>query len=79
MVDPITLEMIEQAFERLQPFDQQLLYWSAVDGLSCDEIAAKLGLSHNTVVRHMRRMLTRWDRELERVVRHRGQEFPLAP
>jgi hypothetical protein len=31
------------------------------------------------VVRHMRRMLTRWDRELERVVRHRGQEFPLAP
>jgi RNA polymerase sigma factor (sigma-70 family) len=43
--------LLAQAFDRLDPDDQQLLTWRYVDGLSCEEIGRRRGCSASYISR----------------------------
>lgn len=64
---------MEEAFRRLQRPHQQLLLWAKVDELTYEEMTARLGISHEMLIRKMANMIMAWCQAVEDV------EAGLAP
>ncbi|HEX8443493.1 MAG TPA: sigma factor-like helix-turn-helix DNA-binding protein [Allosphingosinicella sp.] len=63
------LDQIEKGASRLRPTERDVLFLSAREGLSYDEIAERLGISSEEARGHLADALYRLDRELEREAR----------
>lgn len=63
----VPLELLQRAYERLPPRQQQLLRMARVERLSCAEIGERLGLSPPDVERLLAMALVSLDRQLERM------------
>lgn len=66
-------EAVDEAFSRLRPSQQQLLLWHRLDGLPYCEIASRLGITEEKVVRRMAEMILALDKQVERVEARRAQ------
>lgn len=62
----VDLEWLESAASRLRPIEREVLFLSAREGLSNDEIAARLGIPTDEARAHLADALYRLDRDLER-------------
>ena len=60
------LERLERAAAKLRPIEREVLVLSAREGLSNDEIAARLGITLPEAERLLARALCRLDQALER-------------
>lgn len=63
---PVTWERLERAAARLGPHEREVLFLSAREGLSYEEIATRLGITPTAVERCLADALCRLDRALER-------------
>lgn len=59
------LDELERAAGRLSPIEREVLFLSAGEGLTCDEIAPRLGLSNEEARGLLADALYRLDRDLE--------------
>jgi DNA-directed RNA polymerase specialized sigma24 family protein len=57
--------VVEEAFKRLRPLHQQLLLWHRVDQLTYEEMATRLGISEERLVRKMAGMVLAWCQVVE--------------
>lgn len=62
----VALDRLERAVSSLRPVEREVLLLSARDGLSKQEIAARLGITADAAERLLARALCRIDRTLER-------------
>ena len=61
-----TLEQLERAASSLSPVEREVLVLSAREGLSNDDIAARLGITGEAADRLLARAICRFDEALER-------------
>ena len=61
-----TAEQLERAASSLSPVEREVLALSARDGLSNDDIAARLGITAEAADRLLARAICRFDQALER-------------
>ena len=62
----VTPEQVEKATARLRPLEREVLFLSARERLSNDEVAARLGITTKVAERLLANALCKLDRALER-------------
>jgi RNA polymerase sigma factor (sigma-70 family) len=63
---PVDLERLRKAAEKLRPIEREVLYLSSAEGLRNDAVGERLGITTKTAERHLRNALVKLDREMER-------------
>lgn len=66
--------VVEEAFRRLGPLHQQLLLWHKVDELTYEEMAGRLGISREMLVRKTADMILAWCEAVEDI--ESSESFP---
>ena len=62
----VTPERLERAAASLRPIEREVLFLSAREGLSNDQVAEQLGITTDTAERLLAKALRKLDRALER-------------
>jgi DNA-directed RNA polymerase specialized sigma24 family protein len=61
----VAQSVVEEAFKRLTRSHRQLLLWHKVDELTYEEMAARLGISREILIRKMADMILAWCHAVE--------------
>ena len=64
-------KVLEEAFRRLRPRHQQLIIWDRIEKLSYAEMAARLGLSREQLIRRIAATIIAWHSAVEDVEKGR--------